>query len=61
MIPTQYIPPQEDEVSSEETTIYVYFNKSELAKIALAAHKKDVTLNQFINDAIREELDQIDS
>jgi len=47
---------EEDE---EMETIALDLNDSELALIARAAHVKDVTINQFINDALKHKLDQL--
>lgn len=49
--------PYPDTASSEEReeseVVELALNDSELAQIARAAHMKDMTINEFVNDAIR--------
>jgi len=51
--------PSRNNTEEEMETIALDLNDSELALIARAAHEKDVTINQFMNDVIREELDKV--
>jgi len=43
----------------EYESIELDFTDSELATIARAAHAKDMTINDFINEAMRYELDRV--
>lgn len=47
------------EQEDESEIISVDLTDSELAVIARAAHAQDVTINRFINDVIRQELDAV--
>jgi len=49
----------EEDEEEEMETISLDLNDSELALIARAAHEKDVTINQFVNDALKYELDKL--
>jgi hypothetical protein len=51
--------PSKNKTEEETETIALDLNDSELALIARAAHEKDITINQFMNDVIREELDKV--
>ena len=51
--------PSKNKTEEETEAISLDLNDSELALIARAAHEKDVTINQFMNDVIREELDKV--
>lgn len=44
----------------EEETIELELTDSELATIARAAHVKDITINEFINETLRIKLDELD-
>lgn len=44
----------------EDGVISLELTDSELATIARAAHIRDITINEFINESIRYELDKID-
>ena len=44
----------------EDGIISLELTDSELATIARAAHMRDITINEFINESIRYELDKID-
>ena len=50
---------EEDEEEDEYETVELELTDSELATIARAAHVKDVTINDFINEALRYELDKV--
>jgi len=43
----------------EEETVALELSDSELATIARAAHAKDMTINDFINEALRIKLDEV--
>jgi hypothetical protein len=49
----------EDEEEEEYETVELDLSDSELATIARAAHAKDMTINDFINEALVEELDRV--
>ena len=49
----------EDDQEEEYETVELELTDSELATIARAAHMKDVTINDFINEALRVELDRV--
>ena len=49
----------EDEEEEEYETVELELTDSELATIARAAHIKDMTINDFINEALRIELDRV--
>jgi len=49
---------EEDEEEDESETISLDLTDSELALIARAAHVKDVTINEFINEAVKVKLDE---
>jgi len=59
-----YMPPSllmdddDDEEDDEYETISLDLTDSELALIARAAHVKDVTINEFINEAVKVKLDE---
>jgi len=48
-----------DEEEGEYETVALELTDSELATIARAAHVKDVTINDFINEALKIELDHV--
>jgi len=48
-----------DEEKEEYETVALELTDSELATIARAAHAKDMTINDFINEALRIELDHV--
>jgi len=48
-----------DEEEEEYETVELDLSDSELATIARAAHAKDITINDFINEALIEELDRV--
>jgi len=50
---------EEDEEEGEYETVALELTDSELATIARAAHVKDITINDFINEALRVELDHV--
>ena len=51
--------PNPDEEEDEYETVELELTDSELATIARAAHIKDMTINDFINEALRIELDRV--
>jgi len=51
--------PSLDVDEEEYETIELDLSDSELALIARAAHSKDMTINDFINEALRYELDKV--
>ena len=50
---------EDDEDEEEYETVELDLSDSELATIARAAHAKDITINDFINEALIEELDRV--
>jgi len=52
-------PEDEEEEEEEYETVELDLSDSELATIARAAHAKDITINDFINEALIEELDRV--
>jgi hypothetical protein len=50
---------EEDEEEGEYETVALELTDSELATIARAAHVKDMTINDFINEALKIELDHV--
>jgi len=48
-----------DDEEEEYETVELDLSDSELATIARAAHAKDMTINDFINEALVEELDRV--
>jgi len=53
------IGPSPDEEEGEYETVALELTDSELATIARAAHVKDITINDFINEALKIELDHV--
>jgi len=49
----------DDSLDEYEETIELDLTDSELATIARAAHAKDMTITEFINEALRYELDKV--
>jgi len=51
--------PNPDEDNEEYESVELELTDSELATIARAAHVKDITINDFINEALKIELDHV--
>lgn len=51
---------EEEIIEIVEEEIALNMNNSDMLQICLAAHKLDLTLNQFINMTVKQELDRLD-
>jgi uncharacterized protein (DUF1778 family) len=49
----------DDTTTDNNETIEIDLSDAEIALIARAAHAQDITINQFMNNVIKDELDRV--